>query len=69
MWIQNKEYGHGNSSSSYRGRYESLTYAANKEVIANLSEINIDISGVKVKMFVKEIIKEEEVICNGRSIR
>ena len=59
----------GNSSSSYRGSPESLTHAANKEVIANLSEIKVLISGVVVKLFVQEIIPEEEVVCNGRSYK
>ena len=56
----------GNSTSSYRGSNESLTHAANKEAIANLSKIKVLIAGVTVKLFVQEIVPEEAVICNGR---
>lgn len=59
----------GNETNKYRGSHESLVHSVNKEVIANLNEIKIDVSGKLVKLFIKEIIPEETVICNGRTYR
>lgn len=58
--------GTGNHLCSSRGDYESVSHQGNKEAIASLNEIKLNIGNETVLVYVGNIEIEKEVKCNNR---
>lgn len=59
--------GAGNHTCSSRGDHESLSHQGNKEAIASLKEIKLNIGNDTVVIYVRNIELEKEVKCNNRN--
>lgn len=55
----------GNHTSKSRGECESLTHQGNKEALATVDELIIMFNDEKVKLFIKGVEVEKEIVCNG----
>ena len=55
----------GNHTSKSRGECESLTHQGNKEALATVDELIIMFNDEKVKLFIKRVEVEKEIVCNG----
>lgn len=58
--------GTGNHSCLSRGDYESMSHQGNKEAIASLDKIKLNIGNDVVEVYVSDIELEKEVKCNNR---
>lgn len=63
--FRRKGNGSGNHTGKSRGENESLTHQGNKEVLATMKELVIKFNNEKVKLFIKNIEVEKEIVCNG----
>ena len=63
--FRRKGNGTGNFTGKSRGERESLTHQGNKEALATLEELVIKFNDEEVKLFIKSIEVEKEIICNG----
>ena len=55
----------GNHTSKSRGECESLTHQGNKEALATVDKLIIMFNDEKVKLFIKGVEVEKEIVCNG----
>ena len=59
--------GTGNHTCLSRGDYESVSHQGNKEAIASLKEIKLNIGNENVVIYVRNVELEKEVKCNNRN--
>lgn len=63
--FRRKGNGTGNFTVKSRGERESLTHQGNKEAISTMEELTIRFNDEKVKLYIKKVEIEKEIICNG----
>jgi hypothetical protein len=63
--FRRKGKGIGNHTTTSRGEYESLTHQGNKEALATVDELVVMFNDEKVKLFIKGVEVEKEIVCNG----
>lgn len=63
--FRRKGNGIGNFTAKSRGERESLTHQGNKEVLTNMEELDISFNDENVRLYIKKVEAEKEIICNG----
>lgn len=63
--FRRKGNGIGNHTTKSRGEHESLTHQGNKEALATVDELIVMFNDEKVKLFIKSVEVEKEIVCNG----